>query len=63
MYELRVFAEGDTVALHTERVDRAGSVVERIPLLLSSHENCERVEVYLTGRLLFSVDCAGNRIG
>jgi hypothetical protein len=63
MYELRVFKDGGVLLFHSGRVDRAEMVLERIPLILGSHPDCELVEVYLSGTRLFGVDCAGNRIG
>jgi hypothetical protein len=62
MYELAVFKPGDDFASDRMVLERASEVLRTVPLLLKRHCDCERVEVYHAGGLLFSVDCRGNRI-
>ncbi len=60
MYELIVFSAGSDRPLETVRVEHAADVLTVIPTLFDKHKGCERVDVHLQGRKLFSIDCKGN---
>lgn len=62
MYQLLVFYPGDTAARHRHEVRNGTQVINAIPELLTSHGECERIEVFHRTSRLFAVDCAGNRI-
>lgn len=62
MYLLEVYLPGQTTPTDHATVDKASDVLMMIPALLKAHDGCERIEVRLANTLLFSVDCAGNRI-
>jgi hypothetical protein len=62
MYELSVFHPRDTFPVERLPLNRASAVLEMIPELLARHAECDRIDVYCFGSLLFTVECAGNRI-
>ena len=60
MYELLVFYSDASSPAHRIIIERASDVLTAIPTLMEKHAGCERVEVLVAGRRLFSVDCHGN---
>ena len=63
MYHLEVIHPGEPVPVKRRSVTNAGDVLQIIPQLLAEHPGCERVVVWFELTRLFTVDCAGNRIG
>ena len=63
MYYLSIFEPNRKSPLETVTVTNAAEVLTTIPTLFAQHPGCERVEVRLDTTHLFSIDCAGNRIG
>ncbi len=61
-YTLSVYFSGETRPSHVESLSSAQQVFVRIPLLLETHSECEKVVVMMGPTRLFSVDCKGNSL-
>lgn len=61
-YTLSVHFASETNPRHVERINIAGKVLSRMPVLLQGHRGCEHIVVMLRNTRMFGFECAGNTL-